>query len=62
MTSQLKIHCLLKTTAKKFKAEGRRGGERKRKKKSCFETRGGGVCDRKSELVTEDVRVVSKVL
>lgn len=56
MTSQLKIRCLLKTTAKKFwtRQEGRG------KKKSCFEKGGGRghVCDRKSEFVTEGERVL----
>lgn len=36
MTSQLKIRCLLKTTAKEFWTKQR--GE---KKKSCFEKEGG---------------------
>lgn len=51
MTSQLKIRCLLKTTAKRFWTR-QRGEE----KKSCCEKGGGGgggvaACDRKSEFV-----------
>lgn len=52
MTSQLKIRCLLKTTAKRLWTRQRGEG---RKKKSCFEKGGGGGGwggDRKSEFVT----------
>lgn len=58
MTSQLKIRCLLKTTAKKLWTR-----QRVEEKKSCFEKGGGrGVCNRKSELVTEGKRGMISLL
>lgn len=49
MTSQLKIRCLLKTTAKKLWTR-QRGEEKSHVLRKEEE---GGVCDRKSEFVTE---------
>lgn len=49
MTSQLKIRCLLKTTAKKFWTRQKGEG----KSHVLREDKEGDVCERKSEFVTE---------